>query len=322
MILRRTLLAAAPAALALPAAPRSARAADTAVRGSKAYSESAMVMTMTLDNRSAVTLRFCRFPVEGQTWLWCHILHDGRFYAFTSHDLPCSADRLAGAQLAEYRASPLTAELVRVRRGGGAMPAVRLSAELMFHESRAAPHGPGKVPGRITCQFLGVSPLGAQVLEGREEVYGFCDGEVEIGGRRLTLNGLSKFHEQRQEAPRFEQPFSYSWLAGDSANATALLGARGASGGWQIDGVETALSDMVLDPPGDTRRVTWKLADGKSIPGRLQALARYEIPVYDRKWQGSFVKGDGPGREVAGVMNDWVGPPDIYSASATRSQKL
>jgi hypothetical protein len=314
-IARRTLLAAAPAALgALPV-----RASDFAVRGSKAYSESAMVMTVTLDNASAMTLRFCRFPVEGQTWLWCHILHEGRFYAFTSHDLPCTGERLAGAQLAEYRSAAPKAELVRVRRGGGALPAVRLSAELMFHESRAAPHGPGKVPGRITCQFLGVSPLGTQVLEGREEIYGFCDGEVEIGGRRFALNGLSKFHEQRQEAPRFEQPFSYSWLAGDSANATTLLGAKGASGGWQIDGVETALADMTLDPPGPERRVAWKLKDGKVIPGRLRALVRYEVPVYNRRWQGSFVRGDGPDREVVGVMNDWISEPDIYAAARSRA---
>jgi hypothetical protein len=319
MIARRTLLAAAPAALALPGQVRPAMAADTAVRGSRAYSESAMVMTVSLDNASAMTLRFCRFPVEGQTWLWCHILHEGRFYAFTSHDLPCTSERLAGAPLAEYRAAPLKAELVRVRRGGGALPAVRLSAELMFHESRTAPHGPGRVPGRISCQFLGVSPLGVQVLEGREEVYGFCDGEVEIGGRRLTLNGLSKFHEQRQEAPRFEQPFSYAWLAGDSANATTLLGARGAGGGWQLDGIEKPLSDMVLDPPGDERRILWKFKDGSVESGRLKALVRYEIPVYDRKWNGSFVKGDGPGREVMGVLNDWAGPPDIYAAARARN---
>lgn len=314
MIARRTLLAAAPAA----ALARPARASDIAVRGSKAYSESAMVMTVTLDNASAMTLRFCRFPVEGQTWLWCHLLHEGRFYAFTSHDLPCTSDRLAAAQLAEYRSTTPKAELVRVRRGS-ALPAVRLSAELMFHESRAAPHGPGKVPGRIECQFLGVSPLGTQVLEGREEIYGFCDGEVEIGGRRFTLNGLSKFHEQRQEAARFEQPFCYSWVAGDSANATTLLGARGAAGGWQIDGVETALADMTLDPPGVDRRVAWKLKDGKIIPGRLKALVRYEVPVYDRKWQGSFVRGDGPGREVVGVMNDWLAEPDIYAAARSRA---
>ena len=313
MIARRTLLAAAPAALALPA-----RAADTAVRGSKAYSESAMVMTMGLDNASAVTLRFCRFPVEGQTWLWCHVLHEGRFFAFTSHDLPCAAGRMGDAQLARYDAPPLKAELVRLRRGK-LLPMVRFSADLMFHESRSAPHGAGKIPGRVDGQFLGVSPLGAQVLEGREEIYGFCDGEVEIGGRRLTLNGLSKFHEQRQEAPRFEQPFSYSWLAGDSANATTLLGARGASGGWQLDGIEKPLADMVLDPPADERRILWKFKDGSAERGRLKALVRYEIPVYDRKWSGSFVKGDGPGREVAGVLNDWAGPPDIYAAAKARN---
>lgn len=313
MIARRTLLAAAPAALALPA-----RASDLAVRGSRAYSESAMVMTVADDGSSALTLRFCRFPVEGQTWLWCHALHEGRFYAFTSHDLPCTADRLAGERLARYAAPPLKAELVRLRRGQ-LLPMVRLSAELMFHESRSAPHGAGRVPGRIDAQFLSVSALSAQVLEGREEVYGFCQGEVEIGGRRLTLNGLAKFHEQRQEAPRFEQPFCYSWLGGESANATTLLGARGASGGWQLDGVEAPLADMVLDPPGGERRITWKFRDRSAETGRLKALVRYEIPVYDRKWTGSFVKGDGPGRGVVGVMNDWAGPPDIYAAARARA---
>ncbi|HEY0650359.1 hypothetical protein [Phenylobacterium sp.] len=314
MIARRTLLAAAPAALAAPA-----RASDLAVRGSKAYSESAMVMTVSLDDASAMTLRFCRFPVEGQTWLWCHVFHEGRFYAFTSHDLPCTSERLAGVQLARYDAPPLKTELVRLRRGGKLLPMVRFSGELMFHESRSAPHGAGKVPGRIHGQFLGVSPLGAQVLEGREEIYGFCDGEVEIGGRRLTLNGLAKFHEQRQEAPRFEQPFCYSWLAGDSANATTLLGARGARGGWQLDGVEKPLGDMVLDPPGDERKIIWKFKDGSAETGRLKAFVRYEVPVYDRKWTGSFVKGEGPGRDVVGVMNDWAGPPDIYAAARARA---
>jgi len=313
MIARRTLLAAAPAALALPA-----RASDLKVRGSKAYSESAMVMTVGLDGASAMTLRFCRFPVEGQTWLWCHVLHEGRFYAFTSHDLPCTAERQAGLQMGRYDAAPLKAELVRVRRPG-ALPAVRLSADLMFHESRSAPHGPGKVPGKITCQFLSVSPLETRVLEGREEIYGFVDGQVEIGGRRLTLNGLAKFHEQRQEAARFDQPFNYAWLAGDGANATTLLGARAGGGGWQLDGVEKPLADLVVDPPGDERRVVWKYKDGSSDTGRLKALVRYEIPIYDRRWQGSFVKGDGPGREVVGVMNDWTNGPDIYAAAKARA---
>jgi hypothetical protein len=31
------------------------------------------------------------------------------------------------------------------------------------------------------------------------------------------------------------------------------------------------------------------------------------------------VKGDGPGREVMGVLNDWAGPPDIYAAARARN---
>jgi len=316
MIDRRTLIAATPALAAAPALAAPSR--DLAVRGSKAYSESAMVMSVTPDGRSALTLRFCRFPVEGQTWLWCHLFHEGRFYAFTSHDLPCSADRLAAAPLAEYRAPPAQAELVRERRPGG-LPAVRIAADLKFHESRSAPHGPGAVPGRFKGQFLPVSPLGAQVLEGREEVYGFCNAEVEIGGRKFVLDGLAKFHEQRQETPRFQAPFCYAFLSGDAMNCTALLYEKGASGGWQIDGVESALTDMSLDRPGPDRAVTWKLKDKPALPGRLKALVRYEIPIFGRPWNGSFVQGVCDGRPIVGAMNDWITETDIYAAARARA---
>lgn len=42
---------------------------------------------------------------------------------------------------------------------------------------------------------------------------------------------------------------------------------------------------------------------------------RSEIPVYDGASRGSFVQGDGPGREVVGVMNDWLVDPDIYAVA-------
>lgn len=316
MIGRRTLVAAGPALLARPAL--AAPSPDLHVRGSKDYSESAMVMSVSPDGRSALTLRFCRFPVEGQTWLWCHLFHEGRLYAFTRHDLPCSGERLAGAQLAQYRAAPVAAELVRVRREGQ-LPAVRLTAELKFHESRAAPHGPGDIPGRFDGQFLAVSPLGAQVLEGREEIYGWCRAEVEIGGRRFVHEGLAKYHEQRQEAARFDVPFCYGFLAGDAMNGTTLLYPRGAGGGWQIDGVETAIKDMVLDPPGPERTVSWKLIDRPPLSGRFSALVRYEIPIYGQRWNGSFVRGECAGRPIVGAVNDWVMQPDIYAAAKARN---
>lgn len=318
-IARRTLLAAGPALAAGQAF--ALRPPDFRVRGSKAYSESAMVMSVAADGSSAMTLRFCRFPVEGLTWLWCHILVDGQLYAFTSHDLPCSDERLADAPRAAYGAAPLKAGLARVGRGRD-LSDVQLHADLRFHPSRNAPHGPGAVNGRFKGRFYPVDSLATQVLEGRDEVYGAFRAQVEIAGRRFMHEGPAKFHEQRQAAPRFETPFCYAWLAGPAAAATTLLIPPGATGGWRLDGVEAPLADMTLDPPAAERRAAWRLRDGRVLPGRLQALVRYEIPIYDRVWQGSFVRGDCDGRPVVGAMNDWPGPPDIYGAAALRSQKL
>ena len=318
MIDRRTLIATAPALAAGRALATPSR--DVAVRGSKAYSESAMVMSVAADGASALTLRFCRFPDEGQTWLWFHLLHQGRFYAFTSHDLPCSKERLAGLPTAQYRAAEAPAELIRIRRTPG-RPDVRISGDLRAHESRSAPHGPGAVPIRFSGRFTPLSPLGAQVLEGRDEVYGVCGAEVRVGSRRFVHQGLAKFHEQRQEAPRFDAPFCYAFLAGQGLDCTALLHAKGASGGWQIDGAEMPLVDIALAPPGADRAAAWKLKDDRVLPGRLQALVRYEIPIFGRPWNGSFVKGECDGRPVVGAMNDWIMQPDIYAAATARWAK-
>ena len=229
MIARRSLLAAAPAlTLARPALAAPSR--DIAVRGSKAYSESAMVMSVSADGSSAIALRICRFPVEGFTWLWCHVLKDGVLYAFTSHDLPCTADRLAGTPQATYAAPPMDAALIRTGRGAG-LSDVRLKAALPFHRSRTAPHGAGRVPGRLEGRFTPTRALVAPVNAGRDEVYGTFKAEVVIRGRSFIHEGAAKFHEQRQEAARFDTPFSYGWLAGPGAASTLLLGPRGASGG-------------------------------------------------------------------------------------------
>ena len=61
------------------------------------------------------------------------------------------------------------------------------------------------------------------------------------------------------------------------------------------------------------------MKDGPALSGRLQALVRYEVPIFDRRWNGSFVKGDCDGRPIVGAMNDWVMPPDIYAAATARA---
>ncbi|HEV2531013.1 hypothetical protein, partial [Phenylobacterium sp.] len=313
---RRAVAAALPA-LGLAAPARAATSREMSVRGLTTYSESAMVMSVSPDGRTAATLRFCRFPEPGVTWLWCHLLHDGELYAFTRHDLPCGPERLAGGPAAAYRAPPAEAALIRTGRGPG-LESVRLAAALPMHRGRAAPHGPGPVAGRLEGLFTPTHTLTAQVLEGRDEVYGRFEAEFQVGGRVVRHAGPAKFHEQRQEAARFEAPFDYSWLAGEGLAATTLLVARGASGGWALADGDQALADMAIDPPGDRRAVDYRLASGRRMAGELTALVRYEVPIFDRAWRGSFVRGQVDGRPVVGVANDWTTPPDIYAAARAR----
>jgi hypothetical protein len=301
-------------AIGLPAAALSGAAAakDVNVRGLTTYSESAMVMSVSDDGRSAVTLRFCRFPEVGATWLWCHMVRDGRIWAFTQHDLPCSADRMADRADGDYRTIGVQAALRRKGKGR-ALEAVSASAQLKFHESASAPLGPGDVAGSLAGVFTPVHVLGAQVLKDREEVYGTFAAKLAAGPERWQHEGVAKWHEQKQTGPRFGPPFCYSWLGGDGMAATTLLVPQGASGGWVFGEAEDALAGMTVQAPGERRVADYRLRSGRRLHGELSAIVRYEIPIYDRRWQGSFVRGEVDGRPVVGVMNDWPGPPDVYA---------
>ncbi len=288
------------------------------VRGLTTYSESSMVMSVSADGRSALTLRFCRFPDVGVTWLWCHLVRDGELYAFTQHDLGSSTARLADGPDADYRVPPLVASLARTGKGPS-LQRVQIAAALDFHKSRAAPHGPGALKGRLNGVFSPTHVLAAQVLKDRDEVYGTFTGDIEVGGQTWRHVGVAKFHEQRQTAARFETPFCYSWLGAESIAATTLLVPAGAAGGWVFGEAEDGLSDMVVSPPGPVRAVNYHLKSGRQITGELSAILRYEVPVYDRRWQGSFVRGEVDARPLVGVMNDWTTTPDIYAAAKARA---
>ena len=201
-------------------------------------------------------------------------------------------------------------------------PDAGLSAALPFHRSLTAPHGPGRFPGRFEGRFQPSKALAAPLLEGRDEVYGTFRAEGEIEGRRFVHEGPAKFHEQRQEAARFDTAFCYAWLAGDGMASTTLLIPRQGGGGWQRAGAEDSVTDMTIDPPATARRqVLWKLASGRAMPGLVEPLVRYEIPIYGQSWRGAFVRGEADGRPVVGVVNDWPGPPDIYAASAASARE-
>jgi hypothetical protein len=195
---------------------------------------------------------------------------------------------------------------------------VRLEARLPAHHAKDAPNGKGSSPVRVAAVFTPTHALGAPVLEGRDEVYGTVRGMIELAGRQVPLQGPAKFHEQRQDAPRFDHPFCYSWLAGPDMAATTLLLEKGASGGWALKDADLALTDMAIDPPGARRSVDYRFAGGRRMTGELESLARFTVPIYERAWNGCIVKGVVDGRPVVGMANDWTTQPDIYAAARAR----
>jgi hypothetical protein len=212
----------------------------------------------------------------------------------------------------------MDAALTRTGKGAG-LKRVQLAAALPFHRGAAAPNGPGDVPGKVAGAFTPQHALVSQVLKDRDEVYGTFEGEIAVGGQRWTHQGPAKWHEQRQTGPRFTTPFCYSWLGAEGLAATTLLVEQGAAGGWIFGDAEDGLTAMTVDPPGALRSVDYRLKSGRRMPGKLSAIVRYQVPIYGRHWNGSFVRGLVDGRPVVGVMNDWPGPPDIYAAARTRA---
>lgn len=316
MLTRRAVAAGLPA-LAAAGPALAAGPTELSVKGLTTYSESAMVMSVADDGRGAVTLRFCRFPDVGLTWLWCHVVRDGRMYAFTHHELPCSKARLADGPDADYRAPHADAGLTRTGKGAG-LKTVRLTAALPFHAGTTAPNGFGTIKGTVSGLFSPRHALVSQVLKDRDEVYGVFEGEIAVGGHRWAHKGVAKWHEQRQTGPRFETPFCYSWLGAPDLAATTLLVEKGGAGGWIFGDAEDGLSDMAADPPGDLRNVDYRLKSGRRMTGKLSAIVRYQVPIYGRHWNGCFMRGVVDGRPVVGVMNDWVTEPDIYAAAKRR----
>ena len=296
---RRALLTAGGASALWPGAAAASPYEDPDTKAIATYSESRMVMPATV-----FSMRFCRFPDAGVTWLWCHALVAGRIYAFSHHRLPTTGDRLNGQTDSEFAAvAPFGA---RMSREGSAKDVRRavFEAELPVHRSNTAPHGPGAHRLKVRGHFTPAAAMTNQPLD-RQELLGGGRLTLEIDGRTIEFASRGKFHEQAQWRPRFVDPFGYMgfWSADGGGQATRSLGPS--TGAIQLGGRIGAVKTFQANRPADCRHLRLDLADGQTVTGEMEALARYTIPVFGERWRGSFVRGRIGGDEVRGVMNDW-----------------
>ncbi|WGM40633.1 hypothetical protein [Caulobacter sp. NIBR1757] len=268
------------------------------------YSESAMVMWVAADSTAALTLRFCRFPDDGVTWLWCHVLEGDRLFGYTDHGLACDDTRAFAGSTALYRTAAPSAW---IRRSGsdGAMTEARFAADLSMIEGHEGRHGPGDIGVTLTGLFTPRYSLGEEVAAGRREVVGDLAGEIVIDGRRISLDGPAKYHEQRQETPRFTEPFRYLCLWGPSASCVAIASRAGQIGAAMQDGVESIITRFEAPPIADARSLVLGLRDGTALAADVRTLKAITLPIGDEIWRGSFVTATLGAHSLTGMLNEW-----------------
>lgn len=268
------------------------------------YSESAMVMYVAADGTAAFTLRFCRFPDDGITWLWCHVLEGDRLFAYTDHGLACDQTQVFAGESALYET---VAPVARLQRSGSdaAMTEARFEAELPMVEGDEGRHGAGDAHVHLHGVFRPRYSLGEEVAAGRREVVGDLKGEIRIDGRRLPLDGLAKYHEQRQDTPRFTEPFRYLCLWGATASCVAIASRAGQIGAARLDGQESVITRFEAPPIATARSVTLGLRDGRGFQAEVRTLKPISLPIGDETWRGSFVTATLGEHRLTGMLNEW-----------------
>jgi hypothetical protein len=272
--------------------------------GAETWSESLMLLHFDPEVRNGISVRVSRYPDMNATWVWCHVLFDGRMYAFTERRLACSRDRNLGtATRGDYDSRK--AGVAFGRLGPVAqLEGIRLKAKVRSRQSSEGQDGPGDIPVTIDAVFRPQS-LKGNLPPGRSEWTGQVGIDLTVAGQARRLTGVAKAHEQTQTAPRFDVPFTYGMMWSPTASFIANSSPKKRYGQFEADGLSHAVTDFQPTSPDAARRFAAILDDGRRVTGLATRVARYDVPVYDRVWNGNIVRVELDGRPLVGMLNDW-----------------
>lgn len=270
-----------------PQHPRLDPAADN-------FSESVLLTAIAADARTGVFARLCRYPDAGVAWVWVHLVADGRSWTFVDDDAPCGPDHLdLDGDEVTYDARP--------------------AADAVWRRS-----GPRQAPTEASLDLALVGPFEAQVhvsftpghatggsLPGRTEVLGRSAVRATVDGHAIAFEGVGQWHEQEQSAPRFLVPFTYCSLAGDDLALLGLIGPRASGGFIRGRGTDGVLRRMSIEPTTAGFAIEAETDGGDTIRGAAEIGHAYTLPVYGRRWAGTFVTAEIAGERLAGFVNRW-----------------
>jgi hypothetical protein len=290
---------AAGCASAGPASPADLRFANL-----ETLSESVHSGVASEDGAQRLTMRLCRYPALGLSWLWIHARIEDRFYSFVDHLAPCTNDPVNTDTDSVAYADKAGALVFRREGRVGAPTAAGAEGVCRAHRSVDSRFGAGDTPLAAKIRF---SPerLYAGLNRGRTEVFGRGEAEIELGGRSFRFTGPAQFHEQGQIQPRFTAPFCYATLWGDGAASTLLI-TRGRREGYLLEGDRAVnVTSVSIGPRAPRRAIVIGLADGRRLEGEAVVRQAYTLPITGQIWRGHMVDVELAGRIYRGHVNDY-----------------
>jgi len=250
------------------------------------------------------SLRISRYPDRNATWVWCHVLLDGRLYAYTTRLAPCETNHTDPDQpSASYRAPGLRVGISRLGTSAQ-LEALSFQADVHAHQNSGGQDGDG--PSRVQLEgIFRPGPLKTGSPKGRFERTGRIEARLQAGGRVADLSGVGKAHEQTQTEPRFTAPFTYAMLWGPSSSLVGLMSPERQYGDFEAAGLDTRMSSFQIGRWAPLRQFEASLADGRQIQGEAETVRQFKVPIFGRQWLGRIVRARVEGQSMVGMINDW-----------------
>lgn len=283
--------------------------------GVDTWSESASLVGISTSGEKGFSVRLCRYPDVGVSWLWATVFDAPHVYAYSQVDLPCERDHTdLDAKAVRYGVRTGAASIWIDRHGPRSSPvAVRMRAALPMRATARVGRATGPHHVGLSAEFVPLT-VNEGMLEGRTELKGVVNATVTINGReeRLTVGG--HFHEQPQPSARWTEPFVYASGWGRKFSFTVIRGVRSSGGYMFRDRRAEKVIDFVITRPAALRALRMVLESGAVIQGSMRTTLRYDLRIYD-DWRNSEVSvGAIDERGCVATINDWLGRAIRYDA--------
>ena len=284
------------------------------------FTESTLLDVVSDDGGAGFMMRIARHVDEGVAWLWLVTFGPEGVHGFVDDELPCNSMRTQDdGSHARYEVSlPRTHGSVGwIMRAGSASRIDGGKCELTVngHYMSDVPRGPGAIEIALSASFSPLFEAAGSNLPGRTESIVRVEAVIEIGGKTFSVSGLGQFHEQLQDAPRFDTPFTYVSLRSAGAALVALRGPRAGGGvhltrssGDSFMGFRMSAYDPAV--PLAVRTFDCGGVDGHSpvATGSVTPIVTYSVPILGGRRPSAVVTGTLNGTHVSGFVNDWSPP--------------